>query len=154
MMKLKRMHPSTVSAWCQQPTKALKQKGVSCHPKAPCKAVKNSILNWFKRPGDSKMPSTKELRKQRYEQTKKRSENDRTYLKSGKAPIIDANADANADDDQNAGGEWWELSQLLIVVFQSARCTWVVRLWKSVEFFAAFFFAASFLTAIVILYVL
>ena len=63
------------------------------------------------------MPSTKELRKQRYEQTKKRSENDRTYLKSGKAPIIDANADANADDDQNAGGEWWELSQLLIVVF-------------------------------------
>ena len=61
------------------------------------------MVTWFKRPGDSKMPSTKELLKQRYEQTKKRSKNDRTYLKSGKAPIIDA--DANDDDEQNAGGE-------------------------------------------------
>jgi len=77
--------------------------GLSCHPKAPCKAVKNAILNWFKRLGDSKMPSTKELLKQRYEQTKNRSKNDRTYLKSDEAPIIDANA--NADDEQNAGGE-------------------------------------------------
>ena len=92
-----------VSARCQQPTKASKQKGLSCFPKAPCKAVKNAILNWFERPGDSKMPSTKEMLKQRYEQTKNRSKNDRTYLKSGEVPIIDA--DANADDEQNAGGE-------------------------------------------------
>ena len=81
------------------------QKGLSCCPKAPSKAVKNSILNWVEGTGDSKMPSMKELLKQRYEQAKNRSKNDRTYLKSGKAPIIDANADANADDDQNAGGE-------------------------------------------------
>ena len=80
---------------------SLKQKGSSCPPKAPCKAVKNSILNSFERPGDSKMPSMKELLKQRYKQTKNRSKNDRTYLKSGEAPIIDA----NADDEQNAGRE-------------------------------------------------
>jgi len=97
------MCPSTVSAQCQQPTKALKKKGLSCCPKAPCKAVKNAILNWFKRPGDNKMPTTKELLKQRYEQTKNRSKNDRTYLKSGEAPVTDA--DANADDEQNAGWE-------------------------------------------------
>jgi len=78
----------------------------------------------------------KELLKQRYEQAKNRSKNDRTYLKSGKAPIIDA--DANDDDEQNAGGEWWELSQLLIVVFWLARYACIVRLWKSVEFFASF----------------
>jgi len=65
MMKMKRMHPSTVSAGCQQPTKDLNQKGLSCCPKAPCKAVKNFILIWFERPGDSKMPSMKELLKQR-----------------------------------------------------------------------------------------
>ena len=47
------------------------------------------------------MPSTKELLKQRYEQTKNRSKNDRTYLKSDEAPIIDANA--NANDEQKAG---------------------------------------------------
>ena len=150
-MKTKRIHPSTVSAWHQQPTKALKQKGLSCCPKAPCKAVKNAILNWFKRPGDSKMPSTKELLKQRYEQTKNRSKNDRTYLNSGKAPIIDL--DANADDEQNAGGEWWELSQWLIVVFRLVRCACIVRLWKSVDFFAASFFVWH-NTTIVILYVL
>ena len=46
---------------------------------------------------------TKELLKQRYDQTKNRSEHDRTYLKSNEAPIIDAVA--NADDEQNAGGE-------------------------------------------------
>ena len=45
----------------------------------------------------------KGLLKQRYEQTKDRSKNDRTHLQSGEAPIIDANA--NADDEQNAGGE-------------------------------------------------
>ena len=76
----------------------MKQKGLSCFPKAPCKAVKNAILNWFKRPGDSKMPSTKELLKQRYDQTKNRSEHDRTHLKS-------SNAVADTDDEQNAGGE-------------------------------------------------
>ena len=61
------------------------------------------IVSWFKRPGDSKMPSTKELLKQRYEQTKNRRKNDRTYLKSIEAPIIDPQA--NANDEQNAGGE-------------------------------------------------
>ena len=49
------------------------------------------------------MPSTKELLKQRYEQTKKRSKNDSTYIKSGNALIIDHGA--NADDEQNAAGE-------------------------------------------------
>ena len=61
------------------------------------------MVSWFKRPGDSKMPSTKELLKQRYEQTKNRSENNRTYLKVGEDPISDANADA--DDEPNGGGE-------------------------------------------------
>ena len=61
------------------------------------------MVSWFKRPGDSKMPTTKDLLKQRYDQTKNRSKHDRTYLKSNEAPIIDAVA--NADDEQNAGGE-------------------------------------------------
>ena len=104
MMNTKRMYPSTSSAPHQQPTKASMQKGLNCCPKTPCKAVKNAILNWFKRPGDSKMPSTKELLKQRYEQTKNRSEKDRTYLKSGEASIIDADDADDADDEQNAGG--------------------------------------------------
>ena len=61
------------------------------------------MVSWFKRPGDSKMPTTKDLLKQRYDQTKNRSKHDRTYLKSSKAPIIDAVADAN--NEQNTGGE-------------------------------------------------
>ena len=43
-MKTKRTHPSTSSASHQQPTKASKQKGLSCCTNAPCKAVKNAIL--------------------------------------------------------------------------------------------------------------
>ena len=61
------------------------------------------MVSWFRRPGDSKMPSTKELLKQQYEQTKNRSKNNRTYLKAGEDPISDANADAN--DEPNGGGE-------------------------------------------------
>ena len=52
----------------------------------------SAMVSWFKRPGDSKMPSTKELLKQQYEQTKNRSKNNRTYLKAGEDPII---SDAN-----------------------------------------------------------
>ena len=63
------------------------------------------MVSWFKRPGDSKMPSTKELLKQRYDQTKNRSEKNRTYLKAGEDPIIDANANANANDEPNGGSE-------------------------------------------------
>ena len=48
------------------------------------------MVSWFKRPGDSKMPSTKELLKEWYEQTKSRHEDDRAYLKPGRAAIIDA----------------------------------------------------------------
>ena len=44
------------------------------------------------------MPSTKELLKQRYEQTKNRSENDRTYLSQGEVAIVD-----DAGDEQNVG---------------------------------------------------
>ena len=44
------------------------------------------------------MPSTKELLKQRYEQTKNRSENDRNYLSQGEVAIVD-----DAVDEQNVG---------------------------------------------------
>ena len=57
------------------------------------------MVSWFKRPGDSKMPSTKELLKEQYEQTKSRHEDNRAYLKPGEAAIIDA------IDEQNGGGE-------------------------------------------------
>ena len=44
------------------------------------------------------MPSTKELLKQRYEQTKNRSKNDRTYLSQGEVAIVD-----DAGNEQNVG---------------------------------------------------
>ena len=56
------------------------------------------MVSWFKRPGDSKMPSTKELLKQRYEQTKNRSENNCNYLSQGEVAIVD-----DAVDEQNVG---------------------------------------------------
>ena len=57
------------------------------------------MVSWFKRPGDSKMPSTKELLKEQYKQTKSRHEDDRAYLKPEESAIIDA------VDEQNGGGE-------------------------------------------------
>ena len=52
------------------------------------------MVSWFKRPGDSKMPSTKE----RYEQTKNRSKDDHTYLRQGEVVIVD-----DAGNEQNVG---------------------------------------------------
>jgi len=57
------------------------------------------MVSWFKRPGDSKLPSTKKLLKERYKQTKSRHKDDRAYLKLGEAAIIDA------INEQNGGGE-------------------------------------------------
>jgi len=48
------------------------------------------MVSLFKRPGDSKMPSTKELLKEQYKQTKSRHKDDRAYVKPGEATIIDA----------------------------------------------------------------
>jgi len=73
------------------------------------------MVSWFKRPGDSKIPSTKELLKHWYEQTKNRSENNRTYLKAGEDPIIDANA--NANNEPNGGSKEWELCKLSCFCF-------------------------------------
>ena len=57
------------------------------------------MVSWFKRPGNSKLPSTKELLKEQYKQTKSRHKDDRAYLKLGEAAII------NAINEQNGGGE-------------------------------------------------
>ena len=57
------------------------------------------MVSWFKRPGNNKIPSTKELLKEQYEQTKSRHEDDRAYLKPGESAII------KAINEQNGGVE-------------------------------------------------
>ena len=96
----------------------LQQKVLAVHQKEQAHWTVGDIqvmVSWFKRPGDSKMPMTKELLKQRYDQTKNRSKHDRTYLKSSEAPIIDPQA--NANDEQNAGGELNDGSLISLLCF-------------------------------------
>jgi len=63
------------------------------------------MVSWLKRPGDSKMPSTKKLLKEQYEQTKHRCKDDRTYLKLGEAAIIDAINEQNVGEAGSDGVE-------------------------------------------------
>ena len=83
------------------------------------------IISWFKRPGESKMPSIKELLKQQYEQTKNRSENDCTYLSQGEVAIVD-----DAGDEQNVGnrvgdgGEWPNRRCLVVLWASEVRMHW------------------------------
>ena len=61
--------------------------------------------SWFKRPGDSKMPSTRKLLKEQHEQTKNRHKDDRTYLKPGEAAIINAINEHNVGEAGSNGVE-------------------------------------------------
>ena len=47
------------------------------------------ICSWFKRPGDSKLPNTKEALKARYELTYTRREEERNRLKVGEVAVVD-----------------------------------------------------------------
>jgi hypothetical protein len=47
------------------------------------------MVSWFKRPGDSKIPTTKAKLKARYELTCNRREDDRSRLKVGEEPVLD-----------------------------------------------------------------
>ena len=48
-----------------------------------------TMVSWFKRPGDSKLPQRKEQLLQRYLLTCNRSEQERNRLKEGEEPVID-----------------------------------------------------------------
>jgi len=58
------------------------------------------MVSWYKRPGDSKMPTTKAKLKARYELTSTRREDERNRLKPGEQPAIDD--DFAADDESVA----------------------------------------------------
>ena len=47
------------------------------------------MVSWFKRPGDSKLPTKKSKLKARYELTCNRCEYDRSRLKEGEEPVIE-----------------------------------------------------------------
>ena len=66
MTKTKRTHPSTSSASRQQPTKASKQKGLSCHPMAPCKAVTNVILKTIAEEIHSRIEKVHQTKESKY----------------------------------------------------------------------------------------
>ena len=55
-----------------------------------------TMVSWFKRPGDSKLPQRKEQLMEQYMLTCNRSETERNRLKEGEQPIID---DATAERD-------------------------------------------------------
>ena len=48
------------------------------------------MVSWFKRPGDSKLPTTKNKLMERYALTCNRREDDRSRLKEGEEPVVDA----------------------------------------------------------------
>eukprot|EP00590_Aulacoseira_subarctica_P012184 CAMPEP_0172414772 /NCGR_PEP_ID=MMETSP1064-20121228/1395_1 /TAXON_ID=202472 /ORGANISM="Aulacoseira subarctica , Strain CCAP 1002/5" /LENGTH=90 /DNA_ID=CAMNT_0013151587 /DNA_START=1081 /DNA_END=1353 /DNA_ORIENTATION=- len=50
------------------------------------------MVSWYKRPGDSKMPTTKAKLKARYEGTSTRREDERNRLKPGEEPVVDDDA--------------------------------------------------------------
>ena len=58
-----------------------------------------TMVSWFKRPGDGKLPQCKEQLLQRYLLTCNRSEQERNRLKDGEQPVID---DAAAAEGGNA----------------------------------------------------
>ena len=77
----------------------------------------------------SKMPSTKELLKQRCKQTKNRCEIDQTYLKPGEVAIVDACDEQNGGD----GGEWsesrfCEVGECVVKVVDFFMRFWVRRM--------------------------
>jgi len=47
------------------------------------------MVSWFKRPGDSKLPTTKTKLQARYQLTCNRREDDRSRLKEGEEPVLD-----------------------------------------------------------------
>lgn len=47
------------------------------------------MVSWFKCPGDSKKPTTKDKLITGYKQTKTQNENDWTCLKAGEEPVVD-----------------------------------------------------------------
>ena len=48
------------------------------------------MVSWFKRPGDSKLPTTKNKLMERYALTCNRREDNRSRLKEGEEPVVDA----------------------------------------------------------------
>jgi len=67
-----------------------------------------TMVSWFKRPGDSKLPQRKEQLLQRYLLTCNRSEQERSRLKEGEEPVVDdhpANTTAANDNDEGRVAE-------------------------------------------------
>ena len=63
------------------------------------------MVSWFKRPGDSKLSTTKTKLKARYKLTCSRCEDDRSRLKEGEEAVVDeeeAEADEAAPDEECA----------------------------------------------------
>ncbi len=68
-----------------------------------------TMVSWFKRPGDSKVPQCKDQLLHRYLLTCNRSEQERNRLKDGEEPVIDDAAAAK-------GGNAESLQQLKIMI--------------------------------------
>jgi len=58
-----------------------------------------TMVSWFKRPGDSKIPQRKEQLLRRYELTCHRSEQERNRLKEGEQPVIDDDPPGNESNN-------------------------------------------------------
>jgi hypothetical protein len=71
----------------QRKVDAIKQK--STDPTKWNASELQTMVSWFKRPGDSKLPQCKEQLLQRYLLTCNRSEQERNRLKEGEDPVMD-----------------------------------------------------------------
>jgi hypothetical protein len=63
-----------------------------------------TMVSWFKRPGDSKLPQRKDHLLRRYLLTCNRSEQERNRLKEGEEPVNDDAAAAERENDRGEGG--------------------------------------------------
>ena len=63
----------------------------------------NTMVSWFKRPGDRALPSTKVQLLRRYHRTCTRSERDRTKLQEGEQPVLSDEEDGNCQVSVEVG---------------------------------------------------
>ena len=64
-----------------------------------------AMVSWYKRPGDSKMPSKRDKLIERYALTKNRSEAERSRLKEGEEAVVDDDEERNGGGENNGEGE-------------------------------------------------